>query len=49
MATLKPVFLPKAEDKNERLNELIKALSVFMADIDRVVREIAEDIENLTP
>lgn len=44
MPTLKPFFLPKAEDKNERVNELIKAVGSFMQDVDRVIKEINEKI-----
>jgi hypothetical protein len=46
---LKPFFLPKAEDKNERVNELIKAVSLFMNDVNKVIQELEQQIDDLTP
>ena len=40
MPTLKPIFLPKAEDKNVRVNDFIKAVDTFSRDVESTFKDL---------
>lgn len=47
MPTLKPFIVPKAEDENKNVNEIIKTLDSFVRDLTRVIDEYNKQIDDL--